>query len=485
MNTPVQSQITSKARKSGGLRFWMERVLEECDHARADFSADPVHDLRVALRRCRSIADGIMLIDPGKSWKGMKKAAKPLFQALGDLRDTQIMEEVILEFGDSSDPVVKCVIEYSKTREHDLKSIARTALEDFDHKAWRDWSKELSRRAARIRQGSIVFRHIALERWTEARALQAPALRNRSQRGLHLLRIGLKRFRYTVENFLPELHDAWIEELKGLQDLLGEVHDLDILWSKMTQLHAFPDPKTRQHWRLIITEARNKRIQKYRQKMVGRKSLWTLWRAELPKGPAVRMAGLERLRTWAAFLDPDTVHSRHVARLALKIYDGLESLHLVAGGCNESSREILRAAALTHNVGRGKSKGSHPKKSYKRIAALPPPLGWSSDELSLVAAVARYHRGDLPQSTQIPLANVPLDRRKTAVQLAAVLRLANAFDCDATHVITDLQVQALDEVLRINAKGYLPRSKMAEHLAAARYLLEVVCNRPILIRRQK
>jgi CHAD domain-containing protein len=49
----------------------MERVLLECDRAAAGFEADPVHDLRVALRRCRSLADGLMALDPDSSWKEM------------------------------------------------------------------------------------------------------------------------------------------------------------------------------------------------------------------------------------------------------------------------------------------------------------------------------------------------------------------------------------------------------------------------------
>ena len=73
----------------------MLRVLEECDKVSADFSADPVHDLRVALRRCRSMADGMMAMDPDRNWKAMKKAGKQLFQRLGALRDVQIMMEWI------------------------------------------------------------------------------------------------------------------------------------------------------------------------------------------------------------------------------------------------------------------------------------------------------------------------------------------------------------------------------------------------------
>jgi len=81
--------------KTTGLRYWMGIVLEECEHVAADFSADPVHDLRVSLRRCRSLADGMIALDPDPDWKAMKKAGKRLFQRLGALRDVQIMMEWI------------------------------------------------------------------------------------------------------------------------------------------------------------------------------------------------------------------------------------------------------------------------------------------------------------------------------------------------------------------------------------------------------
>src|ERR1035437_5604708 len=86
-----------------GLRAWMERVPMECDRAAIGFDADAVHDLRVALRRCRSLADGLMAIDSDSSWKEMKKAGRKLFQALGELRDMQVMAEWIEKLGDASD----------------------------------------------------------------------------------------------------------------------------------------------------------------------------------------------------------------------------------------------------------------------------------------------------------------------------------------------------------------------------------------------
>ncbi len=214
----------------------MARVLEECEHVATDFSADPVHDFRVALRRCRSMADGMMAMDPDRDWKAMKKAGKGLFQRLGNLRDVQIMmewieklhplsiEETALkaspEFpADSgsmgegpfnsrsgpvratgSDPAAHALHHILKGRENEQKHEARAALDEFDRKQWRQWSKSLPARAARLRSGSAVFKHLALERWTAAHELHTRALRNRSQIGFHTLRIGIKRFRYIVEH---------------------------------------------------------------------------------------------------------------------------------------------------------------------------------------------------------------------------------------------------------------------------------------------
>ena len=81
-NEPVEA-----ADQKSGLAYWAARVLEECDKASHDFAADPVHDLRVAIRRCRSMADGFLSVDPDSAWRQMKKLGKGLFASLGDLRD--------------------------------------------------------------------------------------------------------------------------------------------------------------------------------------------------------------------------------------------------------------------------------------------------------------------------------------------------------------------------------------------------------------
>jgi CHAD domain-containing protein len=471
-----------KPEKKVGLAFWMERVLAECDRASVDFAPDPVHDLRVALRRCRSMADGVMAIDPHPAWKEMKRAGKGLFSRLGELRDAQVMEEWVHRLDSPDDPVTTKLLQYLATREAQFKQEASDALKEFDRKQWRRWGKVLPRRAARVRPGSAVFKHLALERWTEAYELHRQARRNRTQAAFHNLRIGVKRFRYTVENFLPEHHAAWSEDLKRLQDLLGEVHDLDVLWVTALQVNAFPNDDSRSHWHARVIEARTRRIEEYRGKMLGKASRWQVWRAGLPSGQEIPAAALSRLKLWASALDPNFKHSSHVTRLALQLYDGLPVKGQVQSSDVADQRTILQVAALLHDVGRSKREKKSHKATYKLIDRLKPPLGWEAADLHLAAVVSRYHRGALPRAGQVSLRGLTTAQRQKVLHLAGILRLADAFDPDRDGRIQRLGVDQQNGFLVVAAQGYSARDRMAQGIAGARHLLEIVYRRPVMVK---
>jgi len=467
-------------RKKTGLSFWMQRVLQECDRAALDFAPDPVHDLRVALRRCRSMADGVMAIDPDPAWKEMKKAGRRLFRQLGELRDVHIMQEWVHKFDTVGDPVTSSILQHLAARETELRQLAFQALEEFDRKQWRRWGKELPRRAARLRQGSAIFKHLALERWTEAYDLHRRALRNRSQTAFHQLRIGIKRFRYIVENFLPQQHEAWKDDLKEMQDLLGEVHDLDVLWATALQVAVFPDAESKSRWHGRILEERSRRIEKYHVKMVGPNSRWNAWRAELPHGEQIEKAALLRLKLWASLLDPDFTHSTRVANLALQLYDGLQAIKPAIH--EQNSRKVLHLAALLHDVGRSHHAKGHHKETYRLVHRLRSPLGIRKHDLDAAAIVARYHRGALPRTGKKTLKSLPPAEKREIQHLAGILRLANAFDAERNGHTQRLQVSQKNGFFTVAAQGYSARSASAETVAAARHLLEVVYRRPVMIR---
>jgi hypothetical protein len=99
----------------------------------------------------------------------------------------------------------------------------------------------------------------------------------------------------------------------------------------------------------------------------------------------------------------------------------------------------------------------------------------------LASLIARYHRGALPRPAQKRFRALFPTRQSLVQFLAGILRLACACDWQHDRTIRRLRVQTLDSALVLRATGYVESTALAEHLAAARHLLELACGRAILI----
>lgn len=474
----MEATATSAAAvKKSGLLYWAQRVVQECEKASHDFAADPVHDLRVAIRRCRSMADGFLSVDPDPGWKQMKRMAKPLFASLGELRDVQVMMEWVDKLSVPDDPARPILLLELQVRETQLKSAAQQELGKFDRKQWLSLNLHLSSRAEAIPPGGIVFQLLALERWSDARDLHRTALRNRSGTAYHQLRIGIKRLRYTVENFLPQLHEHWSKDLRDLQDALGDVHDFDVLWA-MVRSHHEVTAEVRSHWQAIIVAERNKRVQLYRERMVGRQSLWLKWRATLPADKQLQVAGVEKFRTWASFLDPHFEHATRVASIATALFDSLAKHKVLAP--DQRQRCILQAAALTQDVGSSKHEKGRRKRAFKLLHKFAPPPGWTPQEMQAVAIVTRYQRGALLPASHRIFLGIPSRFRTQLLRLAGILRLANAIAATSQDPEGQAAVTFKDRVIVITVSTLNGQIGPAgERLAQAKYLLEATCRVPI------
>jgi CHAD domain-containing protein len=465
------------------LRKWMHAVLEETDAVRRHFKPRHVHDLRVALRRCRSVAQGLAELDTGAAWTRLRKEAKKPLAGLGDLRDTEVMRGWIVRLKVEDAASVEQLTAKLDEFERDAIRRAEKALSSFDKKQWRKWTHNLPDRAARVPEDSPAAHLLALERWREGWEAHRYALRTRSKTALHRVRIALKRFRYSVENFLPA-HDAeWGKELKKLQDLLGEIHDFDVLWATIVRLKPALPPAVRAKWQAAIQPERARRFAAYRAKMSGSKSRWQLWRNALPDGDALERARLDWLAVWATFLDPNFSHSAYVSEIAAQLFDGI----LGAGVpliLPLNARSMLEAAAILHDVGRAEGQHNHQKKSYRMIRERIPPPDWTASDMEIAASIARYHRGAMPAPGQKSWAAIPADQKESVMFLAGILRLATALGSDGNSNFTEIKVEAVEQPaasLILRVKGYSGEEPLASRLAADRHLLESVLHRPIVI----
>jgi len=116
------------------------------------------------------------------------------------------------------------------------------------------------------------------------------------------------------------------------------------------------------------------------------------------------------------------------------------------------------------------------------VCKMKPPVGWTAEDMLCVAAMVRYHRGGLPEMTDSPFVGVPLKRRSDLMALMGMLRLANAFDEAHDHLVSDVAVEMANDSVVVSAHGMQEFSSTAQSVAKARYMLEAICKRPLMIR---
>jgi exopolyphosphatase/guanosine-5'-triphosphate,3'-diphosphate pyrophosphatase len=131
-------------------------------------------------------------------------------------------------------------------------------------------------------------------------------------------------------------------------------------------------------------------------------------------------------------------HSLQDERLALRLFDETARLglhHL------DDCRDLLSYAALLHDIGYVEGYESHHKTAFRLISAAPI-AGLTPREQALVAHIARYHRGSVPDPAKhAAFAALSLADRARVEQLGAILRFADGLDRSHTNAVQDLRCE--------------------------------------------
>ncbi|REL24576.1 Ppx/GppA family phosphatase [Rhodohalobacter sp. SW132] len=129
-------------------------------------------------------------------------------------------------------------------------------------------------------------------------------------------------------------------------------------------------------------------------------------------------------------------HSRHVAKIAVKLFDEIrDELELT-----DTDRELLRYAAFMHDIGYYISHRKHHKHALYiiRHSEL---LGFKEMEVEVMANVARYHRRSTPKMRHLFYKQLPEDERKRVKKLSALLRVADGLDRSHFQNVRDLKIE--------------------------------------------
>ncbi len=164
-----------------------------------------------------------------------------------------------------------------------------------------------------------------------------------------------------------------------------------------------------------------------------------------PVEPLIAEVRAEAVLNLARRYGMDSAHTRHVARLALSMFDSLAQMRLHEG--DPAERELLWAACMLHDIGMSIDYDDHHKHSQYLIinAGLP---GFDPTEVATIAQAVRYHRKGMPE----PGALAPLFSKRDLSRLdrlAVLLRLAEDLERSRDQLVADVRLTAEDGAVRL------------------------------------
>jgi CHAD domain-containing protein len=234
------------------------RVFEASD-------ADSIHDLRVALRRLRTLLRLVRSVLGRFHTDAVRAALGDIQRATGALRDAEVVDEIFAEIAIDAEP-----FEHWRARRRAIERSRRRAV--LATLAAGDLER------ARGLLGALLTLPVNPSRDLDAAKLARRAVRSAEHgvvahgtvavsdvTALHELRIAYKRLRYAVEmlkDVLPPELVALRERAVVMQKRLGEIHDVDVATELVHRARSLPFP-LQARVLAALREERLRRVDKY------------------------------------------------------------------------------------------------------------------------------------------------------------------------------------------------------------------------------
>lgn len=131
-------------------------------------------------------------------------------------------------------------------------------------------------------------------------------------------------------------------------------------------------------------------------------------------------------------------HANQVMELSLKIFDGLKLLGL--HNMSLKKREVLKIGACLHDIGYFVEAKGHNKHSANLIKK-EELLDFEEKDKKLIACIARYHRGSLPNDRHGDYCDLSDKKKIKAQKLAGIVRLADGLDRMHLELVRDVKLK--------------------------------------------
>lgn len=227
--------LTIETRKFAGQNATrlLGRLAFQMNSTRKTADADAVHDLRVSVRRFYQVLTVFKTSFPGKETRKIRRRMKKLMLIAGEVRNLDIALKLLSKLRSQEAASVRAKLESQrKDSERVLVGVLKRRMERKSSLKWRTALETA------LASGNSADSRITIEQ-TAHRILprlaadfvergNAAAEPKVSSEKLHAFRLAAKKFRYTLELFVPLYGAAltgWIDSIKAIQTLLGDIND--------------------------------------------------------------------------------------------------------------------------------------------------------------------------------------------------------------------------------------------------------------------
>lgn len=225
------------------LRKATARLDHEMERTIADPGEEPVHDMRVAIRRLSQALRAFAALSPAREARGMRQALKPSLAAAAVARDLDVGMELLHKEGLPPEHALLSKMA-SERRRASLALIGQLYLLRAEELPLA-WMPRFDVLRASLEDAALLAR-------TELPPLAADFfkagrktfLKAGSSTRLHEFRLTAKCFRYTMElfrDFFGPVYQEKLERVREIQSLLGKRQDYAVLAARLTPFAPIDD----------------------------------------------------------------------------------------------------------------------------------------------------------------------------------------------------------------------------------------------------
>ena len=227
------------------LKKYREKFNQTAAHLKENPSPDNVHDLRVAIRRLRSLVIVLKDICPKIKIRTLHKDLGQIMKPFGNLRDLHIQQEILKSSIPMEEHLLDAYMKRLGKKLAKLESMLRKQLKSTDltsidgalgklaemEKITLPRSREF--RISAQRKIPHFFSRSIMQKFLRECFAYFPFIRDEEMKQeFHKLRIAMKKLRYKAEILEPILKEDIPPEslvlFRAIQDAMGETHDYDV-----------------------------------------------------------------------------------------------------------------------------------------------------------------------------------------------------------------------------------------------------------------